>query len=206
MAIMLTMAAFAATAVSCGKDDNEEETPHGVIHDNAITVTLENGGGDSLNLVGCAIKLVTDDDHAFVETLFGVNGFTLMLPASVDDEFLSAIERGGIPEGLMVSDPKVKLTTTYLEAYREGQYLGDFYHGSGEWKGYLVYADGEVEISGSVTDDEGTWTYDAQLKAGWNVMYEKIIEKENWDDNEYEMITRVPEDARWGFDLEIDGM
>lgn len=201
---MLAIAAFAATAVSCGKEGEEEH--HGAIRYNAITVTLENLGGDDPGLAGCVIKLVTGDDHAFTETLCGDDGFTLALPAGVEPAFLDELQRDGVPPGLTISDPGVKITTTWLEAYRAGQYIGDFYHGTGEWKGYIVYVNGDVEMTGSFTDEEGNWTYNARFKKGWNVMYEKVIEKENWDDNEYEAVTRVPEGARWCFEPGGDGV
>ncbi|MDR1273713.1 MAG: hypothetical protein LBK12_04110 [Odoribacteraceae bacterium] len=203
MASTLAIAAFAVTTISCGKDDDDE--PNGeAIQNNAITIVVENGGGYGMNFVGslagCVVKLEVGS-QTLAETLFGVNGFTLKLPASVDASLLDEIGRGGILQGLTVSNPKVKMVTTWLRTYQSEERVGEFYHGVGEWKGYAVYADGNVNITGSFTDNAGKWTFNAQLKKGWNVLYEKMIEKENRNENEYEAVTRVPEGASWRLDM-----
>jgi hypothetical protein len=203
IASTLAIAAFAATIVSCGKDDDDGPNNE-AIQNNAITIVVENGGGYGMNfvgsLVGCVVKLEVGS-QTLAEALFGTNGFTLKLPVNVNTSLLGEIGGDEIPQGLTVSNPKVKMVTTWLRIYRSGERIGEFYHGVGEWKGYAVYADGNVNITGSFTDNVGKWTFNAQLKKGWNVLYEKVIEKENRNENEYEAITRVPEGASWRLDM-----
>ncbi|MDR1274290.1 MAG: hypothetical protein LBK12_07055 [Odoribacteraceae bacterium] len=203
MASVLTIAAFAAANVSCSKDgddekDNGANNGNGVTKNNEVTVAVANDA----TLAGCTVKLIgysdDKDDVTLMTTTYGSNGFELKLPASVNASLLGA-PFDEVPEGLTVSNRAVKVANVYLEAYKGETYLGDFYHGVGEWSGSLLYVDGDLNVTGSFTE-EGGWkyTYKLQLKKGWNTAYEKYTEK--GDGGEAEYTTSVPTGAKWYFD------
>jgi hypothetical protein len=203
MASVLTIAAFAAATVSCSKDgddetDNGANNGNGATKNNEVNVTVENGSA----LVGHTVKLIAysddKDEVTLMTTTYGSNGFELKLPTSVNASVLSA-PFDEVPEGITVSNRAVKGISVYLEAYKGEEYMGDFYHGVGEWSGSLLYVDGDLNVTGSYTE-EGNWkyTYKLQLKKGWNTVYEKYTEK--GDGGEAECTTSVPTGAKWYFD------
>jgi hypothetical protein len=164
---------------------------------NTLVVTVENG--NSLNGKIDEVKGEVYDydmDHIYIVTNapYRNGGFTLELPGNPDAQLLDPFE--DLPASLTVSDANVKTMVVFLNAYKSGNSVGRFYHGTADWKGDIMwYVDRDVSITGTNTDDEGTtYKYNVHLKQGWNIMY--YMEKEN---NTVECTTTVPAGAKWHF-------
>ncbi|MDR1120362.1 MAG: hypothetical protein LBM08_05550 [Dysgonamonadaceae bacterium] len=174
---------------------------------NMLTVSVENGTSynDQIDLVKADIEI---DDETEIITLVSApytgGGFTMTLPASVSDRYLSSVF-DEIPTGVTVSDPQVKSCTVSLEAYKSEINTGYFYHGAGNWGGEAIYVDGNVTITGSYIQTETygettltyTHTYDMHLSRGWNMVYDKLTEEGH--SFKYEVTTQVPAGAKWVF-------
>ncbi|MDR0729988.1 MAG: hypothetical protein LBF19_07715 [Prevotellaceae bacterium] len=177
---------------SCSKDE-EENSDNGIIVNNTITAVVENG--NSYNDAIDVVKLYpdSDDDAVLASAEYKNGGFTMTLPANVSSQYLQSIA-GDVPDGITVSNANVKIGSGNLYAYKSDNRVGIFYLASGEnLVGALVYADGDVSITGSSQGEIGTMIFNMNLKRGWNVMCQKTTQ------NEYEITTTVPADAKWRF-------
>jgi hypothetical protein len=174
--IMAFVSLFTVVALcSCDKDENEkeeEEIPTSVIANNTLTVTVENG--NSYNDKIDTVKACQEGDpieSVYVSSAYGNGGFTIKLPETVDDAYLSVSDYEG--SGITVSNPGVKGTDAFLYAYKSGKVTGCFEYGNipDNYYGWLTYVDGNVSITGTETDEYGTVNYNLNLKKGWNIVY-----------------------------------
>jgi hypothetical protein len=195
---LLTMTVFN----SCEKEDDDDTGGGGVINNNTITAKVENGSdyNGEINLVKALI--VTGErrnpqtghyewtGHEVGSSSYSNGGFTLKLLESVDDRYLQP-GTDELPEGLTISNPDVKIGFVTIVAYDEsGAEIGSFELYSEDYEGILLYADGNVSVTGSSAyDDERT--YNLQLKKGWNTVY--VV----GDD---EATTQTPSRLKWYFD------
>ena len=83
-----------------------------------------------------------------------------------------------------------------IVAYKSGKETGEFYHETTEWGGELGYANGDVSITGTYTDNYGNRQHNVHLKKGWNIIYGKLTIKGN-DKYDYETTTTAPAGAKW---------
>jgi hypothetical protein len=173
---------------SCIKGDNNNNSGSA---DNIVAVRVKNG--DDLNRVIDVVKALIGNDredgggnrHVVASAPYKDGGFTLKLSASIDDQYLGKFA-DNMPKNIQLSDSDAKGGSVHLYAYKSEIGAGEFYHGTADWKGYLMYADRDVSMTGAA----GTKEYDLHLKRGWNMVYEK---------NE-EITTAVPSDVQWHFD------
>jgi hypothetical protein len=216
--MMAFVSLFTVVALcSCSKDDDEngDNGGNGVIQNNTLTVSVENGASYSgkIDVVKATTYSESDDDEfTLVSAPYTNGGFTLILPANLGAQYLENLDEDEIPQGITVSNPKAKTGWADLDAYKGDNRAGYFYHGIGDWEGELIYVDGDVTISGSYTE---TWTNgggteyeetytethrynNCNLRKGWNIMYGKETEKGN-NSYEYEVTTQVPAGAKWYF-------
>ncbi|MDR1673008.1 MAG: hypothetical protein LBS09_06070 [Bacteroidales bacterium] len=203
-----------ATFVACDKDD---DTDSGAIADNTIVAAVNNGSSYSGQID--AVKAIVDADEEYdsetgTYVLTGyeagsapyVNGgFTLKLQATVADKYLGPMfddEDEEIP-GITISNPNVKVNSTIILAYKADVLTGLLYYRTADetWDGILLYANGDISITGSTTDDDGESTYiekyNVHLKKGWNMIYGKEVEKESG--YEYELTSTAPTGLQWYF-------
>jgi hypothetical protein len=191
---------------SCNKDDDDGD--NGAI-DNTLKVAVENG--NSLNEKIAVVKLIIwpgDKEYASVEYKDG--GFTLTLPENLSSQDLGPFDDDDFHYSIKISNENVKYGWAFLEAYKSGRYVGDFYLKSGDWEGYPVYADGDVSITGTYTETEeydgytrtDTEKYNVNLKKGWNIVYEKGQGTENGTTYTYtyEATTTAPVGVKWYFE------
>jgi hypothetical protein len=185
---------------SCEKED-DDDTGGGVVSNNTITAKVENGSdyNEEINLVKALI--VTGErrnpqtgqyewaGHEVGSGSYSKGGFTLKLSASVEDQYLEYLE-DEFPDGLTISDPDVKIAFVTIVAYDEsGAEIGSFELYSEDYEGILLYADGNVSITGTSADEE-EMTYNLQLKKGWNTVY----------GNDDRITTQTPAGLKWYFD------
>ncbi|MDR1199709.1 MAG: hypothetical protein LBK94_11990 [Prevotellaceae bacterium] len=199
--MMAFVSLFAVAALcSCSKDDeNENET--GAIQ-NIITAAVENGASYSeiIDTVKAEVEDYYGSDAIIARAPYTNGGFTLTLPASLSAQYLSAADY--IPQGITVSNPNVKGGSVGLYAYKSGFEAGEFYYGTNNCMGQLIYVDGDVIITGSSTVTYGatfTIKINVHLKEGWNMVYAKLTPKAN-DSYETELTIKVPAGAKWHFD------
>jgi hypothetical protein len=143
-----------------------------VIANNTLTVTVENG--NSYNDKIDTVKACNEGDpieSVYVSSAYRNGGFTIKLPETVDDAYLSVFDYG--ESDITVSNPGIKWTDGFLYAYKSGEVTGCFEYEniSGEYYGWLRYVNGDVSITGTETDEYGTVKYNLNLKKGWNIVY-----------------------------------
>ncbi|MDR3187807.1 MAG: hypothetical protein LBT94_01290 [Prevotellaceae bacterium] len=191
----------AATFCACDKDEKKDgNSGFSAIPAGDYTVKVEN---DSIyNNQVDTVRLIINSNCYVSAAKYADGGFIIYLPKNVADSCLEAI--GEMGAGVTVSDPKVKVRRAKLIAYKLGADGGDFYHGTGggsdaEWVGSLIYASGDVTITGTFTDagKSKVEKYSVKLKKGWNIQYKKETEDENSEEEVY--TTQAPADAKWYF-------
>jgi hypothetical protein len=214
----------AATFCACSKDDDENNTS---TISGEYSVKVE---GDSHNSEIDTVRLVIYYDNGsytrkeVCSEKYDKGKFTLDLSGDISNTYLVAIDESfdedeDFPDGITVSNSKVKIGTANLEAYKwnssygsgYSNYVGSFYHGTVEWDGELVYANGDVSVTGSgeVEDDDdyrertylSIYKYNMHLKKGWNIVYTKrtVVETAIRVANTYEITTQAPAGAVWRF-------
>jgi hypothetical protein len=198
-----------AVICSCKKDDDNENGGNGISKDNTITATVVNGLSFDADVVKLEIDYEKSNgewDVYVVENAHYVDGgFILHLPEKVDDMYLSIPEEDEeFYDNVTVSNRNVKYSMCYLCAYKSDDYAGYFYHGIGDWRSSLVYANGYLDITGSYTEtDDYSYTtvykYNVHLKKGWNMVYD--VDRSNGNNtSEYEVTSTAPLGAEWCFD------
>jgi hypothetical protein len=230
--MMAFVSLFTVVALcSCSKDENEDDDTggNGVIQNNTINVIIENGAkySSKIDSVKAGIDYRDSDRNHYYVTLasapYNNIGFTLKLPESVSGQYLYSLayvwDYEEI-EGLTASNHSVKLGELELYAYKSNSNsaTGYFYYGTEDSElvgyGWLTYADGDVSITGSYTENESNVYYDGtyydelkiivkynnyHLKKGWNMDYERETKKTD-NSIEYELTTQAPAGAKWYFD------
>jgi len=206
---------------SCNKEkDNEIPTSW---FNGTITAIVENGNDYNsiiskvMTLVGeCIIIRVDADDPGTVECTemifanYSNGGFTLTLPAIVDDKYLRFFRFLDISSSLTISDPNAKLFEMYsINAYDSNDVrIGDFSYIKQDEKSYTAgffwYADRDFTITGSLfLDEEGCYfveeggiplIWSVSLKKGWNRVYEIMYE------NKAEISTKAVSGMKWYFE------
>jgi hypothetical protein len=204
----------AALASSCKKDD-EENSGGGGSTSAAYTVTAQVENGNSYNAQIDSVKMLIykyveeTGEIELVSTIASAayhnGGFTLKLPATVSNAYLSelgAVGLGAGLDGITISNPSVKTTSgTAIVAYKSGEQAGNFIYSAATLfvgQGQYVYANGDVSLTGSVTDSDTygmAMKYNVQLKKGWNMVYTKL----NMNSMEFEMTTQEPSGLKWRY-------
>jgi hypothetical protein len=202
---LFTVVAFS----SCSKDEDNGNGDSSKIEDNKLTVAVEDGASynSKIDLVKVEIGGDYSSDgvwsaHTVATAPYSNGGFTLNLPESVDARYLYDMDD---EEGITVSNRSALIGTVRFAAYKSDARAGYIYCGtaSGEWEAMLVYANADVSITGVSTEtdnDEGrSFTYrqkyNAHLKRGWNMVYEKETVTGNVKD--YEVTTTAPAGMKW---------
>jgi hypothetical protein len=212
--MMALVCLFTVVAISSCKKDDDDENNGGI--GNTLTVTVENGSSlngkiDNVKLE-IGYELLSSYGWGYYEVAsapYSNGGFTLNLSETVDDTYLEAFDTDDLDDGVKVSNPNVKTGYAEIEAYKADYSTGCFYHGTNDWESELMYANGDVSVTGSYTDTEtwedsvgGTITEtltekcNIHLKKGWNIMYYKGTEKGN-NTYEVETTTTAPSGAKW---------
>ncbi|MDR2287162.1 MAG: Ig-like domain-containing protein [Prevotellaceae bacterium] len=216
---LVTAVAKGSAKIVASAGSKSDECAVTVTADTTITATVENGSSfnGEVDTVKAEIEYIKSngrwDDYMLASAPYSNGGFTLKLPKEVSDLYLNALSEGEIPDSITVSNRNVKIGQVFLNAYESNYQVGNFYHGTADWEGFLIYANGNVSVTGSNTyteindfDGDGvpdeTYTYtekdNVHLKKGWNMVYTRETEKEN-NTYEYEMTTTAPSDAKWYF-------
>jgi hypothetical protein len=189
---------FAVVALcSCDKDDNKgNNVPTEVIVNNTITATVENSNGHKDKVD--SVRLIDENRCEAANSVYSDGKFTLKLP-SINDTLLDTIFMNDIPAGVTVSDSVAMVVDAYIDAYKSGKKSGAFYHGTTEWTSWLIYSNKDVTITGSATrDDKDTKKYNASLEKGWNIVYQKDVNKADGK-RESEITTQMPDSAKWHY-------
>ena len=203
-ALMLgAMACAAVLVASCKKDDDKEPGSNPVSTINAAVV---NGGSVDVDTVK-AIVYTNGAWYLFATAPYTGGGFTITLPDNVDPECLSLMFDDGAMTSLSMSNRNVKVVYSDVRGYKSGSNKGNFYYE--KWEGEfgegtqvasssLVYADGDVVITGTHTETSGAQTnidvYNVSLKKGWNFMYRA---RERSDNTRKDTYTTSDPGAKW---------
>jgi len=221
------VACFCAGIVlsGCNKDDDAP----GTSSVKSIVAQVVHGANfnSGIDVVKAVMKYGEDEEKEYVvaEGEYKNGGFTIFLPETVDDKYLQSggeidIEyvEEGIPDGIKVSDPTVRMGVIDLEGFKSDEYLDDFIYAKFQISekelslvaGGFCYVDKDVKITGSVSekDEKGnkmTVSCNMFLKQGWNIMYVSLSFTEK------EMIisaaTKDPGGMKWYYsgdnDLEL---
>jgi hypothetical protein len=179
---------------SCNKDD-DENIPTSKIENNTITAKVEDGVEIDL------VKAMILDNYEIARADYLAEGFTLELPKTVDDRYLESVSNLiEISDVLQISNPDVKAKMVHLITFKSNKMTSVLVHGTQSYIGMLVYVNGDVNITGSGTDENGvSHTYNVHLTKGWNIMYMKIISI-----SEIEITTQSPADAVWFCDEDLE--
>jgi hypothetical protein len=174
-------------AASCGNKDEDGDNGASAIS-GRITVKVD--GGASLDIDSVNLNLGSCVAYS---AAYANGEFTLDFP-SVDDKHLAMRITNGIPDGVTVSNANVKVEDAYLPAYKSGNEVGSFLYGTAEWQGFLMYANGDVNLTGTGASEGQTYIFNVKLKKGWNFVYSKDTE------TTYELTTQAPAGAAWSYD------
>jgi hypothetical protein len=206
------------TICSCNKEnDNGDGNDNGVIKNNVITAVVDSGASYNaiIDSVKASVYFANSDDSyvAIARAPYVNGGFTLTLPASLNNQYLRLFSQNFSSSGITISDANAMGTLTSLQAYKTNEngqerLTGAFYYLVNDWKStWMYYADRDVNITGSQTDYYGSYTYtkkyDLHLKKGWNMCYVKNTENidENTHEIESEITTQTPQGVgKWYFD------
>jgi hypothetical protein len=203
---MAFVSLFAVVALS-SCDENEDENGNNGSIDRTIAAVVENGSAYDAEID--SVKVFIEYYGDYLETPIALaaytNGqFTFTLPETVSDEWLSNIAddfgEDRIPNGVTVSDKDVKGVSAWIEAYHDGNRVGNFRYKSEVWSSYLVYADRKFSLTGSYIEEDGdAYKYNIHLGKGWNRLYSKETKKEDgtW---EGESTTIVPAGLKWVYE------
>jgi hypothetical protein len=155
----------------------------------------------------------------FATAPYNNSGFTITLPENVSYQYLNSwqwqfnLDSLSI-KGITVSNPNVRTTgPMWLCEYQSNSRIGTFNHGYYYWNpqdhdwyvdSYLIYVDRDFIITGTLIDTETddnnriiyvTNKFNVHMKKGWNMIYEKEIEKTH----EWELTTQVPAGSKCYF-------
>jgi hypothetical protein len=186
---LIYAAAFmAAVAVAaCGSKDEDGDNGASPIS-GRITVKVD--GGASLDIDSVNLEL---GRCAAYSAAYANGEFTLDFP-SVDDKYLYSVTEGLPGDSVTVSNANVKVEDANLIAYKSGNEVGSFLYGTAEWKGFLMYANGDVNLTGTRASEGQTDIFNVKLKKGWNFVYSKDTE------TTYELTTQAPAGAAWRYE------
>jgi hypothetical protein len=178
-----------------------------------LTVTVEDGSSFNGKIDSVKVGIYGEEEDSYyvmTSAPYSNGGFTLNLPETVSDTYLS--ELGDLGDSITVSNLEVKGAIVNIRAYKADDDIGRFYHGTGtadeDWESDLMYSNSDVSITGSDTstsnweDSDGVHTdtyikkYNVHLKKGWNIVYSRETEKGN-NTHEEEKTTIAPSDAKW---------
>jgi hypothetical protein len=179
----------AATFSACSNDnDDDEGGATGAITE--LTIDVDNAGSIDADTVKVVIRY---GGWSFVAASipYPKGKFTLKLPATVDEKYLYD-DLKDMPDGVMVSD-SVRLAMAWVDGYKSGVEVGNFWHGTAEWEGDLYYANGDVTVTGSYEGWDLIRKYDLHLKKGWNMIYYKTA----YETKTTTETTTAPSGAKW---------
>lgn len=176
--ILAACVGIAPFFTSCDKADDEAS---------ALKITATVTDGASYNALVDEVKaLVLNDDETadvLASCTYANGGFSLTLPGTVDEQYLSKIDMDE-PEEIKISDTEVMGCGVDFYAYKSGVEAGalelSYTDGLTTYAsaGYL-YVTGKTTISGTYAETEEMLgvpvsvktTYNLSLKKGWNVVY-----------------------------------
>lgn len=178
--VFFTLAVFVCTATifaACNKDEDEGSAV-------TINATVEDGASYATSIDDVKAVISDGDSLLFVASGNYTNGgFSLTLPKSVDEKYLSVLN-ADMPEGITISDSTVKGSGVNFYGYKSGEIVGIFQNGKMENEMFTadesyIFVDGNISISGSSNETEDLLgalinvkiNYDLTLKKGWNLVY-----------------------------------
>ncbi|MDR2287494.1 MAG: hypothetical protein LBE04_08500, partial [Prevotellaceae bacterium] len=197
-----------------------------VIVNNTIIATVRNGSSlGEIDSVRVIIYNYKDWNDYVVTTRVYPQQLYIELPENVSDSYLTElldersifdttlffIDIDDVPEGITISNRNVKIGLAYIYACKFGNHYTDFYnighffYGTADCQGRLVYANGNVSITGTTTIHTDTYTdiyfitytYNIHLKKGWNMVYIRLNYDYEEKTTEKEYTTTVPTGAEW---------
>jgi|GEM_PF-1694276 len=181
--LLLTMSLAVVNLTSCNND--EPDRPGTTVTE--IRATNITGDTSGITTVGIRWWSMNGRDYETIaQAPFVNNGFTINLPATLDDRFLHLL-RDEISEKITVSDENAKmfamLESGILAFDEDGEEMGAFFFGHEDNDNFhqvvWFYADRNVSITGreeeEFCDFWGCFTtnveYNLNFRRGWNIAY-----------------------------------
>ena len=228
--ILCVAACFCAGIVftGCNKDD---DTVYSSI--TSINAKVENGGSYNFDNVKAVMYFDDWDEYVVAEGRYTNGGFSINLPESVNQMYLSPIvesdEDDLFPGWLKISDETAKGGGIDLEGYKSGNYMGDFYltnitetdtetsYSLSMSEAGFIYVDKNVTLKGSIIEKdyiEGIEvpmeaSANAALKKGWNILYVtmslsvKVTTKGITASGKVIITTKKPGGLKWYFEDDL---
>jgi hypothetical protein len=192
---LLLMAAVCVIGFSsCDNKNNNVDPPSNNKEYYDINVNVENGS--SYSSIVDSVKAVTEGDEGdvVIKTVAYNNGvFTLQLPSTISENLYPFAEDA--PEGLIFSNPNVKVMSLYTDAYKNDYYVGYVQYVAEEASlrkalGIYMYADSNCSITGYAEEA----SFNINLKTGWNLIYMRLT-----DAGDVEFTTTPQTGLKWVF-------
>jgi len=183
---------FGIVFTGCSKDDNGPGSNTAT----SINATVYNGSNYSFdNVKAVMYPEKSSNEYVAGSSSYSGGGFNIDLPGTVNNAYLYALVDENSDElsssWIKVSDNTAIGNSINLEAYKSGNYQGDFYYGAESQntsltsfsmsvaEGLYLYVNKDVNITGSATvtdnvdgiDVPTTTSAEVALKKGWNIMY-----------------------------------
>jgi len=174
--LFLTLGLIITLCYSCKNDDHGPGSG-----DAALTINVTNviNGSSTIDAVKAEIEGDTDS-YTAAEAQYTDNGFTLKLPATIPNEYLSLFTGDeDYMAGFSISDTTAKIASINMYAYGSGNYMGSIDYASADPFGddstlvesLFIYADKNVTVYGESGDDYSTQRINITLNKGWNICF-----------------------------------
>lgn len=147
-----------------------------------------------------------ENSHYDLLTSSWNNGFSMVLPATVDSRYLSNVSNLLDTEytnsDVSISNTNAMITEyTYFEAFEDSESIGyltvrdDSDESTEVW---YLYSDRNVKVDGTVKYVGGEDKFDLDLKQGWNRVARKIYQDDGLE--KWEWKTKLPSNLQWYFE------
>lgn len=179
--LLLTISLAVVNFTSCNND--EPDRPDTTVTEiRATNITGNTSGVETVKLIG---DWMYRDDEFIIYTIsqapFVNNGFTLNLPATLDDRFLFPMwGEEEAEEGVTISDKEAKIFVAieFFGFDSAGNPIGDFaFIAESDEISYIaawLYADRNFSMTGEIDGER----VDMSFRKGWNIMYSAFNETE----------------------------
>ena len=189
-------------------NDNNNDIPTGWF-DGTITATVVDGNEYNDLISGVEAVGLTFVDGGDIETIatgtWANGGFTITLPATLDNRFLFRIgdEFESDPDLLDFTVSNMDAMATIFDGIAiraldsDGNSLGSIWHYRENASSHIIYVDRDVIISGTFYYDGFSEVWNISFRRGWNKLY--IVERETATGFEELRTTEYISGFRWYF-------
>lgn len=188
--LFLIFSIVALTLAACSSDNGGgNSTPKGYTVTASSISSFE--GSDASNIK--TVKAVNEDDMVITTGTFKNDGFSLTLPATLDEKFLT-LKWNTLGAGLSISDNQTKSTEIYFMGYgASGKPVGQLVDILGDQTIILyIYVDRNLKITGEYTYKEDGTTYTNNYNLTLSKGYNKVAQNYYYSTNTISYVCPAP--------------